>query len=77
MERLILNSTIPFIRGHFDAEGTLYFDERKSRPYPNVELGTTDRRIISATAMILTRLGLEYSIKSYKSLLDVSYIKSF
>jgi intein-encoded DNA endonuclease-like protein len=66
IERLILNPTIPFIRGLFDAEGTLYFDKRKARPYPIVELGTTDQRIISATAMTLTRLGLKYSIKSYK-----------
>ncbi len=65
IERLLQLPTVSFVRGLFDSDGTLYFDRRKRRPYPIVELGNSDSRVVNAAAVTLSSLGVRYSVKNY------------
>uniref|UniRef100_Q7M536 Hypothetical 19.1K protein (rRNA intron) n=1 Tax=Pyrobaculum organotrophum TaxID=2278 RepID=Q7M536_9CREN len=65
IERLLVSPTVPFVRGLFDSDGTLYFDRRKRRLYPVVELGNSDWRVVNAAAVVLSSFGVKFSVKSY------------
>ena len=68
IEALLRAPSIPFVRGLYDAEGTLYFDRRKKKPYPIVELGNKDYRVIEAVMTVLRSLGVSYRVKTYSGL---------
>lgn len=65
VERLLQSPTVSFVRGLFDSDGTLYFDRRKRRPYPVVELGNSDPRVVDAAGVVLSSLGVRYGVKNY------------
>ena len=63
IQRLLTNPTPQFVAGLFDSDGTLYFDKRKKRPLPILELANTDVSVVLAASKLFEEFGIRHSIK--------------
>ncbi|UCD04237.1 MAG: hypothetical protein JSW73_01190 [Candidatus Woesearchaeota archaeon] len=54
------------IRGLFDTDGCVYIEEKKTGPYPRIELHLSSKKVVKQVSEILKDLGLTCSIWEHK-----------
>ena len=56
----------PFMRGLFDTDGCLYIENKRGKPYPRVEIGTTSKPLCSLVVNLLEKYGMHVFYYEYK-----------
>ena len=59
---LLENPNMSFVRGLLDSDGTFYYDRRKPKPLPVVELANKEFPVVKAASVVLHRLGIHHSV---------------